>query len=161
MENYQRYVVLNHLINEGYVSDVESAKIIFENMSQSWMTSILENRSLRDVVPGVLDYVRPRTTIRGLRDAQIRAEQELRRVIPLNRASYAGRRESGRVFGPNAQQNPDYTGPLPGGGSGTRDIMPGTTPSNVHTLPKPRPGTKYFSRSGRNNSTLRRLSDYI
>jgi len=54
-------------------------------------------------------------------------------TVPLNKSSYEGRKEAGR--NPRAADNPDYTGPLrDGAGSGTRDKMPGTTPSSNPNL---------------------------
>ena len=49
-------------------------------------------------------------------------------TVPLSKATYAGRKDAGR--NPKFADNPDYTGPLRGGGSGTKDRMPGTTPSS-------------------------------
>jgi hypothetical protein len=59
-------------------------------------------------------------------------------TVPLNKATYDGRVESGRnQTNKQYQDNPDYVGPLKGAGQGTNDRMPGTTPSNSPSLSKP------------------------
>jgi hypothetical protein len=60
-------------------------------------------------------------------------------TTPLNQATYKGRVEAGRNT-PNERKervadDPNYQGPIRGVGSGTRDRMPGTTPSSSSTLP--------------------------
>ena len=64
-------------------------------------------------------------------------------ITPLSQATYSGRIEAGRRPEADVHDNPNYVGPIRGiGSSGTRDNMPGTTPSNVHDidkLPKPKP----------------------
>ena len=62
-------------------------------------------------------------------------------ITPLSQATYSGRIEAGRRNNPNHQDNPDYVGPIKGlgGSSGTRDNMPGTTPSNVYDIDKLKP----------------------
>ena len=35
-------IVLEHLLSEGYASTEESAKVIMANMSESWISSIVE-----------------------------------------------------------------------------------------------------------------------
>jgi len=52
-------------------------------------------------------------------------------ITPLSKARYAGRVEAGRSNKKNIADNPNYVGPLGTfGGSGTKDNMPGTTPSD-------------------------------
>ncbi|MGA0083411.1 MAG: hypothetical protein ACO3H5_07195 [Candidatus Nanopelagicales bacterium] len=55
-------------------------------------------------------------------------------TVPLNQSSYRGRVRAGR--NPKYADNPDYVGPTTGlgGASGTRDNMPGTTPSSNPNL---------------------------
>ena len=62
-------------------------------------------------------------------------------ITPLSQASYSGRIDAGRRPAPTDQDNPNYVGPTKGlgGSSGTRDNMPGTTPSNVHDIDKLKP----------------------
>jgi len=60
-------------------------------------------------------------------------------ITPLSKATYAGRVEAGRSD-KNFSDNPDYVGPVAGvGGSGTKDNMPGTTPSNNPKLDSSQP----------------------
>lgn len=68
-------------------------------------------------------------------------------ITPLSQATYSGRIEAGRRNNPNDQDNPDYVGPTKGlgGSSGTRDNMPGTTPSNVYDIDKLKPKPKPIS----------------
>jgi muramidase (phage lysozyme) len=49
-------------------------------------------------------------------------------TLPISQSSYFGRILSGLNQG--FADNPNYTGPMTGAGSGTMDRMPGTTPSN-------------------------------
>ena len=57
-------------------------------------------------------------------------------ITPLNQATYQGRVEAGR--NKNFADNPNFQGPLLGGlggGSGTKDRMPGTSPQSNSQLP--------------------------
>lgn len=60
-------------------------------------------------------------------------------TTPLNQATYQDRVEVGRNTPDRTKKreadNPNYQGPLRGAGSGTRDRMPGTSPSSSSTLP--------------------------
>jgi hypothetical protein len=85
--------------------------------------------------PGVGDWESSRTlnSLRGASTSDRAKPKGSKAGIPtvsLNQATYRGRAEAGR--NPKYQDNPDYTGPTIGfGGSpGTKDRMPGTTPSN-------------------------------
>ena len=70
-------------------------------------------------------------------------------VAPLNKSSYEGRKGAGR--NPSAADNPDFTGPLRGGGSGTKDKMPGTTPSlNPNLSQSNKPITKKIPKQTNN-----------
>lgn len=42
-------VILNHLLDEGYCDDVESAEIIMANMSEEWRNEILEALDATDI----------------------------------------------------------------------------------------------------------------
>jgi hypothetical protein len=68
-------------------------------------------------------------------------------TIPLNQATYQGRVEAGKIQKKDVADNPNYQGALRGSGFGTRDRMPGTTPSNNPKLPpigtKNPSGTKF------------------
>lgn len=68
-------------------------------------------------------------------------------ITPLSQATYSGRIDAGRRPDPNVHDNPDYVGPTKGlgGSSGTRDNMPGTTPSNVYDSDKLKPKPKPIS----------------
>lgn len=70
-------------------------------------------------------------------------------ITPLSQATYSGRIDAGRRPAPTDQDNPNYVGPTKGlgGSSGTRDNMPGTTPSNVYDIDKlkPKPKSKPIS----------------
>ena len=63
-------------------------------------------------------------SIESLRIRQMKAEQSVDKATKLKYASYRGRKNS-NLKGPS----PDYQGPLVDGGQGTRDRMPGTTPT--------------------------------
>ena len=60
-------------------------------------------------------------------------------IRPLNQATYQGRVGAGRNSRDRTKRkeadNPDFQGPIKGAGSGTRDRMPGTSPSSSPTLP--------------------------
>lgn len=44
MEDYDfNNLILNHLLDEGYANDVESAEVILENMSEGWKTDVLKS----------------------------------------------------------------------------------------------------------------------
>ena len=68
-------------------------------------------------------------------------------ITPLSQATYSGRIDAGRRPAPTDQDNPNYVGPTKGlgGSSGTRDNMPGTTPSNVYDIDKLKPKSKPIS----------------
>lgn len=63
-------------------------------------------------------------SIESLRIRQIKQEQSTNKATKLKYASYRGRKNS-NLQGPS----PDYQGPLIDAGQGTRDRMPGTTPT--------------------------------
>jgi muramidase (phage lysozyme) len=95
-------------------------------------------RGIRDILGrGVGDWERGTTTLDALRR---RIPSDLARpkgntsgvpTVPLSQSSYFGRILSGlNQSGKGSADNPNYTGPITGAGSGTRDKMPGTTPSN-------------------------------
>ena len=53
-ESYDLYdVVLDHLLDEGYCDDVESAEIIMTNMSEEWLDGILEGVADKKVPPEI------------------------------------------------------------------------------------------------------------
>lgn len=60
-------------------------------------------------------------------------------TTPLNQATYRGRVEAGRNTPDRTKKreadNPNFQGPMRGAGGGTRDRMPGTSPSSSPTLP--------------------------
>ena len=66
-----------------------------------------------------------------------RQNQQPLQLQPLNEATYNGRRMLN-------QQNPDFQGPMGIGGRGTKDKMPGTTPT-LKINPKHR--TKFMNRT--------------
>lgn len=55
-------LVLNYLLNEGYANDLNSARIILENMSDTWLYSLLNEKeddkeeSLSDMFKRESDY---------------------------------------------------------------------------------------------------------
>ena len=136
-------LVKGHLLDEGYADTEEAAIVIMANMSEEWRQNILfQEQSLAQAFakagkPGVpsekptsttsLDSLRRRST-----SDKARPSGNTSGVLttPLNQSSYRGRVEAGRNTKYNEADNPDYTGPLRGAGSGTKDKMPGTTPSN-------------------------------
>lgn len=93
-----------------------------------------QKRKLKDIIGrGVPSERNPRTTVLGRR-------RQVIDITPLNQATYQGRAEVDRDPTRKSADNPDYTGQVKGAGSGTRDRMPGTTPSSSPFLP--RPGSK-------------------
>lgn len=89
-----------------------------------------QKRKLKDIIGrGVPSERNPRTTVLGRR-------RQVIDITPLNQATYHGRAEAGRDPRRQYADNPDFTGPLRGAGSGTRDRMPGTTPSSNPNLPR-------------------------
>jgi hypothetical protein len=88
-----------------------------------------------------------RTSIQRLAAQQKRAEADMRSAQRLKDSTYSGRHVAGG-YGPS----PDYQGPMPGFGSGTRDRMPGTTPTqDPITLPKFIKKTKQRPQKDRRN----------
>lgn len=104
-----------------------------------------QKRKLKDIIGRGVPSERPSSTTSLERIAR-RTPSDMARprgntsglpsVTPLNRATYHGRVEAGRDPRRQYADNPDYTGPVRGSGSGTRDRMPGTTPSSNPYLPK-------------------------
>ena len=144
-------LVKGHLLDEGYADTEEAAIVIMANMSEEWRQNILfQEQSLAQAFakagkPGVpsekptsttsLDSLRRRNT-----SDKARPSGNTSGVLttPLNQSSYRGRVEAGRSR--RYSDNPNYTGPLTGGaGSGTKDKMPGTTPSNNPRLDQDKP----------------------
>jgi hypothetical protein len=72
-----------------------------------------------------------RTSIQRLAEQQRRVEARMSAAQRLKDSTYRGR-GSADSSGPS----PDYQGPMNGAGSGTRDRMPGTTPTQD---PNPKP----------------------
>ena len=154
-------IILDHLIQEGYADTNENALVIMANMSEEWKQSICEDqkRKLKDILgPGVPSEPPSSTTSLKSLAARVPSDRAKPKgstggisTVPLNRASYSGRKEAGR--NPKYADNPDYTGPLTkGAGSGTRDRMPGTTPSSSPQLsPK---GTKPITKRVPNSSNF-------
>lgn len=139
--------ILEYLMQEGYADCLGSAEIIFENMSDEWLDDILEGRTLKSILgPGsVADYSSQNLrTPSFISKQQQSAEGAMRPITKLQGTTYQDRVNNSII--PNASRirqsdNPNYQGPLTGGGSGTKDRMPGTTPSSSVYLP--RPGTKF------------------
>lgn len=72
-QEYDLYdLVLEHLLEEGYVETLEGAEAIMANMSDEWLDSIIEERE-----PGVKPY-RPGPTQRQIRRQASRAERRAR-----------------------------------------------------------------------------------
>lgn len=67
--------------------------------------------------------------------SQLRRNQTVP-ITRLNQSSYAGRIAAGRRAD-DAADNPNYVGPVRGSGAGTKDRMPGTTPSQTADLDSP------------------------
>jgi hypothetical protein len=80
-------------------------------------------KRLRDVVKGVGDWERGKNSAKELAKRQKEREQALKEAMRIDQSSY-GRRVHFN------DRNPDYVGPMSFAGKGTRDRMPGTTPSN-------------------------------
>lgn len=69
------------------------------------------------------------TSLRDLSNQQNRRERSVRDKDRLDQSSYEE-----RALVDGRGRGPDYQGPLRGAGNGTRDRMPGTTPSRERTL---------------------------
>lgn len=90
-----------------------------------------KKRKLSEVLKGTPDYEHPTTTLSKIRDSQRYNERAiLKHVRPVRGATYEERNRS------DPRGNADYVGPMIGAGSGTRDKMPGTTPSQSDQLPR-------------------------
>lgn len=98
-----------------------------------------KKKRLADVVKGVGDWERDQpqtlTSLKRLKYNQLSREQAVGDALKINKATYRGRAYS-------SERNPDYQGPLIDGGQGTKDRMPGTTPSNSLYHPKTKPTPK-------------------
>lgn len=86
-----------------------------------------KKKRLADVVKGVGDWERDQpqtlTSLKRIKYKQLDREQAVGEALKINKASYEGRARFN-------EHNPDYQGPMSFAGKGTKDRMPGTTPSN-------------------------------
>lgn len=106
-------------------------------------------KKLKDIVGPGVPSERPTnlTSIQRLTTNSKLQGAAINQAIPLSQATYRGRVEAGRNTSQQGRQpvdNPDFQGPMGGSlkknigldsGQGTRDKMPGTTPSNNPHLP--------------------------
>ena len=118
-------------------------------------------KTLKDILGSGVPSERPTstTTLSSLRKrntsdlAKPRGSNAGVTTTPLHKSTYRGRVEAGRnPEGRNSKfsDNPDYTGPLaPSAGSGTRDRMPGSTPSS-NALLQPLPPSRPTPTTGKN-----------
>ena len=75
-------------------------------------------KKLRDLIPGV-------NSLSSIAARQRNQEAEVSKALKIQDSSYSSRARVNDI-------NPDYVGPMGDAGRGTRDRMPGSTPSISH-----------------------------
>lgn len=110
-------------------------------------------KRLKDILAGTGDWERTTTSLPKLRDSQIKQEKSVSASLKIRDSSYGQRSKLGRT-------TPDYAGPMtgPGAAAGTRDKMPGTTPTQDPNPPKWLKRTSPVSQGSRKRN---RRNDYI
>jgi hypothetical protein len=88
---------------------------------------------------GVGDWERGKSSLKDLIERQKNRERSLREKLRIQDSSYDGIKGRAR----QGEANPDYTGPMGYAGRGTKDRMPGTTPTGEWSNKRrPKPTSK-------------------
>jgi hypothetical protein len=118
------------------------------------MTQDKKKKRLKDVVRGVGDWERSQTSLGSLKNNQVYGEKRASEMLRIDQSSYRGRKKV------DPRGDPDYVGPMGYGGSGTKDKMPGTTPSTSRSAPTSPPGRRVKTHDPKGDEAYRKLREH-